>query len=177
MRRKRCILPWVGLLVSIVLSVCCVIVKLTTEQPVVVNAEQPVDRPRDKPFIEDVPLSSDLQEMLYEASNEFGVDYYIMLALIERETQFANVMGDDGESYGYCQVQPKWWYSLMVDIDATNLNEPQDNFRAACAILARLIYCYGTVQGGLVAYNQGYYSGVPTEYSRYVMSRADVFRQ
>lgn len=177
MRRKRCILPWVGLLVSIVLSVCCVIVKLTTEQPVVVNAEQPVERPRDKPFIEDVPMSIELQEQLYRASEEFGVDYHVMLALIDRETQFQNVMGDGGESYGYCQIQPKWWYELMVDIDATNLNDPKDNFRAACAIMARLTYCYGTVQGALVAYNQGYYNGVPTEYSRYVMSRAERFRK
>lgn len=175
--RRGYILRLVGLLVVIVASVCCVVVQLTTEQPVVVNAEQPVERPRDKPFIEDVPLSSELQEMLYEASNEFGVDYYIMLALIERESQYQNVMGDGGESYGYCQVQPKWWYSLMVDIDATDLNDPQDNFRAACAIMARLTYCYSTVQGGLVAYNQGYYSGVPTEYSRYVMSRAERFRK
>ena len=123
-----------------------------------------------------IPMEAELQEQLYEAAQEFGVDYYIMIALIDRETEFRNVFGDGGDSYGYCQIQPRWWYGLMVDIGATNLINPRDNFRAACAIIAQLTEQYQSVEGALVAYNQGSYNGSPTEYSREIIANARRYR-
>ena len=79
----------------------------------------------EKNYILDIPLENELQEQLYEASKEFGVDYYIMIALIDRESKFENVVSDSGDSYGYCQIQPKWWYGLMVEIGATDLTTGQ----------------------------------------------------
>lgn len=137
-----------------------------------------IEKPIEKEFASsDVPLSSELQEELYEASKEFDVDYYIMLGLIEKETKFKNVMGDGGDSYGYCQIQPKWWQGLMADIGATDLNEPEDNFRTACAIISQLIEKYNSTEGALVAYNQGYYKGTSTRYSRDVMANAEKYRK
>ena len=123
-----------------------------------------------------IPMEAELQEQLYEAAQEFGVDYYIMIALIDRETEFRNVFGDGGDSYGYCQIQPKWWYGLMVDIGATNLTNPRDNFRVACAIIAQLTEEYQSVEGALVAYNQGSYNGSSTEYSREIIANARRYR-
>ena len=117
-----------------------------------------------------------MQEELYEASEEFGVDYYIMVALIDRETNFRNVCGDGGDSYGYCQIQPKWWYGLMADIGATDLNVPKDNFRTACAIMAQLTEKHHSIEGALVAYNQGNYYGSSTPYSREVIANAERYR-
>jgi hypothetical protein len=132
--------------------------------------------PEKKDYILDIPLSCELQEELYEASEEFGVDYYIMIALIERETRFRNVLGDNGNSYGYCQIQPKWWYGLMREIGATDLSVPKDNFRTACAIIAQLAERYHSLEGALVAYNQGYYKGNSTQYSREVIANAERYR-
>ena len=134
------------------------------------------EAPAEKDFILDIPLSSELQEELYEASEEFGVDYYIMVALIDRETNFRNVCGDGGDSYGYCQIQPKWWYGLMTDIGATDLNIPKDNFRTACAIMAQLTEKHHSIEGALVAYNQGWYKGSSTPYSREVIANAERYR-
>lgn len=135
-----------------------------------------VDVPEENDYILNIPLSCELQKQLYEASEEFGVDYYIMIALIDRETKFANVLGDGGNSYGYCQIQPKWWYGLMVEIGATDLSLPKDNFRTACAILAQLTEKHNGIEGALVAYNQGYYNGIPTQYSMEIIANAERYR-
>jgi len=129
-----------------------------------------------KGYILDIPLACELQEELYEASKEFGVDYYIMIALIDRETKFKNVLGDGGDSYGYCQIQPKWWYGLMTEIGATDLTVPKDNFRTACAIMAQLTEKYHSTEGALVAYNRGYYNGNSTQYSREIIANAERYK-
>lgn len=135
-----------------------------------------IDISAEKDFYLNIPLSCELQEELYEACEEFGVDYYIMVALIDRETKFMNVMGDGGNSYGYCQIQPKWWYGLMVEIGATDLHIPKDNFRVGCAILSRLMEKHNSIEGALVEYNQGYYKGSSTQYSREIIANADRYR-
>ena len=132
--------------------------------------------PEEKDYILDIPLSSELQEKLYDASAEFGVDYYIMVALIEKESEFENVVSDNGESYGYCQIQPKWWYGLMVEIDATDLTKAKDNFRVACAIIARLTEKHQSIEGALVEYNSGSYKGSSTPYSREIMENAKRYK-
>ena len=129
-----------------------------------------------KDYILNIPLSCDLQEELYKAAEEFGVDYYIMIALIERETQFRNSIGDGGKSFGYCQIQPQWWYGLMSDIGATDLKNPKDNFRTACAIIAQLTEKHQSIEGALVEYNQGHYYGRPTAYSKDIMENAERYR-
>jgi hypothetical protein len=99
-----------------------------------------------------------------------------MVALIDRETKFRNVIGDNGNSYGYCQIQPKWWYDLMLEIGATDLNVPKDNFRTACAIMSGLTKTYKSTEGALVAYNTGSYKGKSTAYSREIMANAERYR-
>lgn len=134
------------------------------------------DVPQEKDYILDIPLSCELQEELHNACVEFGVDYYIMVALIERETNFRNVQGDNGRSYGYCQIQPRWWYGLMCEIGATDLNVPKDNFRTACAIMSGLTKTYNSTEGALVAYNRGSYKGKSTSYSREIIANAERYR-
>ncbi|MBQ7976588.1 MAG: lytic transglycosylase domain-containing protein [Clostridia bacterium] len=129
-----------------------------------------------KDYILDIPLSEELQEELYEASEEFGVDYYIMVALIERESGFENVVSDNGASYGYCQIQPKWWYGLMVEIGATDLTLAEDNFRVGCAIISRLTEKHKSVEGALVGYNQGSYNRSSTSYSREIIENAKRYK-
>ena len=122
-------------------------------------------------YIEGIPLTYQEQEYLWDACNEFDVDYSLMLALIERETNFQNVTGDGGDSIGYCQIQPKWWSILMDEIGADDLTDPQDNFRTGCAIMSQLIDRYGTTECALSAYNSG--SPNPTDYATAVLYAAN----
>lgn len=123
------------------------------------------------PFSEAVPLSYEEQEALYGACEEFSVDYPLMLALIERETHFKNEIGDGGKSYGFCQIQPRWWSETAESIGVTDLMEPEGNFRTGCAILTHLLDVYGcgNLTDALTAYNTGH--GGASEYARDVLEK------
>lgn len=122
-----------------------------------------------------IPLSMEEQFALYNASQEFGVDYFLMIALIHRETNFRNIPGDGGDSIGYAQVQPKWWSGLMEDIGAKDLTVPEDNFRTACAILASLTERYGNIEDALTAYNRG--KPGSSEYATAILMNAENWRK
>ena len=123
------------------------------------------------PFSEDIPLSYEDQEALYGACEEFSVDYPLMLALIERETHFKNEIGDGGNSYGYCQIQPRWWSKTAESIGVTDLMDPAGNFRTGCAVLTHLLGVYGcgNLTDALTAYNTGH--GGASEYARDVLEK------
>lgn len=124
-------------------------------------------------FREDVPLTFEEQDYLQTACAEFGVDYELMLSLIYRETRFQNIVGDGGNSIGYCQIQPRWWGGLMEEIGAEDLTDPYDNFRTGCAIVAQLTEKYGNVRDALSAYNTG--SPGYTEYAAAVLTGMEVW--
>lgn len=125
------------------------------------------------PFSEYVPLSYEEQEALYGACEEFSVDYPLMLALIERETHFKNEVGDGGKSYGYCQIQPRWWSKTAESIGVTDLMDPAGNFRTGCAVLTHLLGVYGcgNLTDALTAYNTGH--GGASEYARDVLEKQE----
>lgn len=106
-------------------------------------------------YREDVPLDRGEQYDLYDACEEFGVEHALLLGLIDYETDFGNLVGDGGDSVGYCQIQEKWWRGLMDEIGAKDLSVPEDNFRTGCAILVYLQERYGTLEDALTAYNTG----------------------
>ena len=181
-KRRRNIKPrfWVIMAVLVMACISLLVGCLNPEEAAIANSYvaevEVVETPQVKDYILDIPLSCELQEELHEACEEFGVDYYVMIALIDRETKFKNVMGDGGDSYGYCQIQPKWWYDVMCEIGATDLNVPKDNFRTVCAIMSGLTKVYNSTEGALVAYNTGSYKGKSTAYSREIMANAERYR-
>lgn len=105
-------------------------------------------------FRADVPLDGELQAYLRAACEESGVDYELMLALIRKETNYQNLMGDGGDSYGYCQVQPRWHKARMERLGVTDLMDPYGNFRVAADYLSELLKKY-PVEEALTAYNSG----------------------
>lgn len=106
-------------------------------------------------FRDDIPMDYDTQAFLRSACEESGVEYEVMLGLIDRETGFRNIIGDSGDSIGYCQIQPKWWADLMSELGVKDLMNPLDNFRTGCAILAELMTKHGSLEDALTAYNTG----------------------
>ena len=126
------------------------------------------------PMIEDTylmpehPLPLELQVKLYGACLEMGVDYELALAVVEQETRFRNLMGDNGESAGYMQVQEKWHKDRMALLGVDDLQDPEGNFRVGCHFLKECIDKYG-LEKGLGYYNSG--KAVVTDYSREVLGR------
>lgn len=118
----------------------------------------------------EIPLSYEEQAALYGACLEFRVSYELALAVVEQETDFRNIVGDDGASVGYMQIQQRWWGSLMEEIGARDLTVAEDNFRTGCAILRQLLDQY-SLEDALSVYNTG--APGQTRYSREVMGRME----
>lgn len=126
-------------------------------------------------YRDDIPLTYLEQDFLHTAADEFGIDYYVMVALIEKETNFRNITGDGGSSTGYCQIQKRWWGDLMEEIGAEDLTQPYDNFRTAAAILAQHLERYGTMQDALTCYNTG--KPGRSQYASDILARAEHWRE
>ena len=105
-------------------------------------------------FREDVPLDYETQAFLRAACDESGVEYELALAVIWRETTFRNVVGDNGNSFGYMQVQPRWHGDRMARLGVTDLMDPFGNFRVGCDYLADLLKDYD-LPTALTFYNTG----------------------
>ena len=105
-------------------------------------------------FRSDVPLDGDTQALLHVACEEAGITYELALAVIRQETEFRNVIGDNGDSIGYMQIQPRWHEERMERLGVTDLADPYSNFRVGCDFLAELLSKY-TLEEALTAYNSG----------------------
>lgn len=134
-----------------------VVVSAAPAEPVVTAAPVTEDPKTPEWYIEDIPLAPELQKALWDACKEFEIDYRLALAVIEQETRYQNLIGDDGDAIGYFQVQPYWWGDLIEQISVDDLTDPVQNFRAGCAILRYLLDINdGNVDDALSAYNPGY---------------------
>lgn len=83
------------------------------------------------------------------------LDYRIVYAVIEVESNWqADTIGDQGESFGLGQVQPRWHSDRMAKLGVTDLLNPYDNSLVVIDILSELTSKYG-LDRGLNAYNSG----------------------
>ena len=131
--------------------------------------------PPDEPEIEqcyhcdDIPLTYEEQDWLRTACEEFDIPYGLTLGLIEKETRVQNILGDDGASAGYMQIQQKWHWDRMERLGVTDLMEPSGNFRVGCDFLAELYARYNDWSVALTVYNRGHDPGYITDYAKEVM--------
>lgn len=123
----------------------------------------------------DVPLSEDLQLHIISEAEKHGIDPAIIFAVCFRESSFdPSVIGDNGESFGLMQVQPKWNMELMQELGCQDLLDPFQNVTVGTAILAERLGWYdGDLEKALTAYNRGFYEGTVTQYAKDVLAKAE----
>lgn len=127
-----------------------------------------------------VPLTAEEQESLWTACQEFGIPYTLALGVIDVETDFRNVAGDDGNSKGYMQVQERYHTDTMRTLGVADLMESKGNFRVGLSYLSEMVAVTDTTDEALMAYNMGkvgaarlWQEGVhESAYSREVLERA-----
>lgn len=104
----------------------------------------------------DVPLSDELQFHIAVLCEEHHIDPAIVIGVIERESTFdASAVGDNGNSLGLMQIQPRWHKERMERLGCVNLLDPFQNVTVGVDILAELIAEYGDVERALMVYNAG----------------------
>ena len=116
-----------------------------------------------------VPLSFDEQEKLQAACEEFDVPYALALGLIEVESDFRNILGDNGASTGYMQIQKRWHKDRMERLGVNDLSDPEGNFRVGLDYLSELYRKYGSWEMALTVYNRGHNPGYITRYAYRVL--------
>lgn len=125
-------------------------------------------------YFDAVPLDKGLQDYIIRESESKGIDPAIVMALIDRESEYkADTIGDNGNSFGLCQIMRKWHTERMDKLGCTDLLDPYHNVTVCIDYLAELLDRYdGDVAKALVAYNQGHYKGTVTEYAEAVLKGA-----
>lgn len=151
-----------------------------TTQPVTEATEPPETTVETEPpvILYDVPLSEELQLHIIGLCEEKHIDPAIILAMCFRESSFnPSAIGDNGDSLGLMQVQPKWCMEWMEEWGCTDLLDPFQNVTIGIAILAGQIDMNdGDIAKALVAYNQGEFNGTITDYAKDVLEKAEELR-
>lgn len=129
------------------------------------------------------------QVYLWCICKEAGVDYYIALALIERESGYKyDAVGDNGDAKGLMQLQEKWHKDRMEALGVTDLYNPYENMRVAVSFLKEIQDRYLANSGAhcvLMVYNMGATGAnklwaenvYSTTYTKYILQRAQEIKQ
>lgn len=95
-------------------------------------------------------------EMIDDIAVRSGVDPNIVKAIIVEESGGnPNAVGDNGESIGLMQIQPKNHQKRMEELGIVSLFDPQENVILGCSILSDLYDKYGNYEDALSVYNSG----------------------
>ena len=95
-------------------------------------------------------------EMIDDIAVRSGVDPNIVKAIIQEESGGnPNAIGDNGESIGLMQIQPKHHKKRMEELGIVSLFDPQENVILGCSILSDLYDKYGNYEDALSVYNSG----------------------
>lgn len=132
-------------------------------------------------YSEEIPLSQGWQAYTQDTCRRYGVDYSLMLGLMETESSF-RFDADSGWAVGICQIgyiNEEWLAEQGIDIYSK-----MGNIEAGCMILSDYMTRY-TEEQALMAYNMGEYgaaekweSGIySSEYSEAVLQRANHWNQ
>lgn len=125
-----------------------------------------------------------VQVYLWCECKEYGVDYYTVVALIERESGYHwDKLGDNGNSKGYMQIYERWHTERMEAEGVTDLFNPYQNIRVGLNCLREIQDKYLASSGEncvLMVYNMGESTAkklwakdiYSSAYSREVITRA-----
>lgn len=147
------------------------VVALALPEPTAAPEPKPTSEPTlspepDKPaYNPAVPLSGDLQRILWAACEEHDVDPAIVLGLIEVESGF-DPCEDNGVCYSLMQLNRKYFPSGLT---------AGENIRYGVEYLGRQLARYGTVEAALTAYNSGHDTG-NRAYANAVLAAAEKWR-
>lgn len=138
----------------------------------------PVDIPQVAYY--DIPLSKDLQNHIFQICESRNIDPSIALAMIFRESTYRDyLIGDNGNSFGLMQIQPRWHQARMDRLGCTNLLDPYQNVTVGLDLFGDLMSTGKGVEWALMAYNGGgtyadkkASQGVVTDYAKSVLQKA-----
>ena len=121
-----------------------------------------------------VPLEADLQRFIIGKAEEIGIDPAVIFGIAHKESTYnPGAIGDNGNSLGLLQIQPRWNTERMERLGCLDLLDPFQNVTVAVDLLGELMDKHGDVAVALTVYNYGHYPGYVTEYATAVLNTAE----
>lgn len=152
---------------EVVVLSCSVVETPDTAQSEPSEAVQPVT-------LYDVPLDANLQRFIIGKAEEIGIDPAVIFAMAYRESSYnPDAIGDNGNSFGMLQIQPRWNMERMKRLGCMDLLDPYQTVTVATDLLGELMGKYGDVAVALTVYNYGHFPGYVTEYATDVLNTAE----
>ena len=119
----------------------------------------------------DIPLDDETQEYMADVCEEYGIDLRVMLAICWQESRFQpEVIGDNGQSFGLCQIKRKYHEERIARLEVTNL-------LVGCDFMAELLEMFGDYHSALTYYRYGTLTATGEPYADMVMERANSFEE
>ena len=103
----------------------------------------------------DCKMPKDQQEFLFYLCTGYNIDFSLVMALIEHESDYRADAISNSNDYGLMQINKinhKW---IEETIGVTDYLDPYQNMRAGCFILRKLFEKYQDTETVLMAYNMG----------------------
>lgn len=146
------------------------------------SANTPVEVAEKRAYF-DVPLSEDIQDVIFDECEKYSISPALVIAMIETESTFrADVVSNDKSSTGLMQVCEKWHRDRMDKLGCDDLKDPAQNIMVGVDYLAELYGKYEDNAIVLTAYNCGEYAdftkrvmreGIVPYYARTILARAE----
>ena len=145
-------------------------VEVLRAEPEVIEIEVTYVDPVD---LYDVPLDEELQRFMISKAEEIGIDPAVIFAMARKESTYdPAAIGDNGNSHGLLQIQPRWNMERMERLGCNDLMDPYQNVTVAVDLLDELIEKHGDIAVALTVYNFGHYPGYVTDYATTVLQWA-----
>ncbi len=108
--------------------------------------------------VEECGWSKKTQKKIWKICKGYGIDFYIVMAMAKRESDFRSwITGDNEKAYGAWQIHYFEWKSLMDKLGYTydDMYDPVKQADACCAILEGHYRECNRTTYALMAYNGG----------------------
>ena len=130
----------------------------------------------------DVPLSHSLQKYIYEVCADEEVPVALVIAMIDKESQFNPEEVSDTDDYGLMQINECNFTQLQEDYRTADMLDSYQNVFCGIKIIGSYLKTYGDYSKALMAYNMGEYGAKKAwengiEISSYSKAVLDLFEQ
>ena len=105
---------------------------------------------------ESIDSPFDTQNNIKQICDKYELPYDLIISMLWTESRFNfNSVGDNGDSIGGMQIQPRYWSGLANEI-GVDLYSPMGNVELGCAIVSKLLVeNKGDLTRALKQYNSG----------------------
>lgn len=102
-----------------------------------------------------VPMNVELQKHVYNEAQKYGIDWTLLMAVIQKESRFDEHAVSGGGDYGLMQINQINHAQLSVEVGVHDFLDPYENVKAGAYMLAQLLSKYQDPHMALMAYNMG----------------------